>query len=150
MTTTMERWPHLSHPHVIRERAKQLSREFGDMRAELVRRRRDAGMTQKDVADILGVSQQRVSHIERYDSDLRIETVQAYANAVGVLVSIQVEVDESRPADNSSDAAWTAVPLTATSGVKARSGVRSESRTAWSSHVEFAANSKRTEFHLVA
>lgn len=42
------------------------------------------GMSQKDVADVIGCSQSRISKLERAnDSDVRLGDLKAYANAVG-------------------------------------------------------------------
>lgn len=77
----------------VRERAKYLAHEDRLLKTELVRRRRDRGLTQQDVADLLGISQQAVQKLERYDSDPKMSTLARYANAVGALVSHQVEFD---------------------------------------------------------
>lgn len=61
--------------------------------SDLVDVRIERGMTQKHVAEILGVSRQRVSKMEQYDSNPRLETVQRYANAVGALIETRVQKD---------------------------------------------------------
>lgn len=66
------------------------------MRAHLVRIRREAGLTQADVAELLGVTRQAVHKIERYDADLKLSTIERYANAVGALVFHRVEADNGR------------------------------------------------------
>lgn len=66
------------------------------MRTELVALRREAGLTQGDVAERMGVSQQAVSKFERYDSDPKLSTVRRYANAVGALVEHRVERDQGQ------------------------------------------------------
>lgn len=58
---------------------------------DLVRARKAAGLKQKDVAAMLGVSQQAVSKIEDYEGDPRLSTLRTYANAIGVLVSHDVQ-----------------------------------------------------------
>lgn len=77
----------------VRERAKYLAREDRHLKTELVRLRRDRGLTQQDVADLLGISQQAVQKLERYDSDPKMSTLARYANAVGALVAHEVEFD---------------------------------------------------------
>lgn len=44
------------------------------MLADLVRVRRENNLTQKDVAKLMGVSQQAVNKVERYDADPRLST----------------------------------------------------------------------------
>lgn len=66
------------------------------MRAELVQLRRNAGLTQGDLAERMGVSQQAISKFERYDSDPKLSTVRTYANAVGALIEHRVERDHGQ------------------------------------------------------
>jgi predicted XRE-type DNA-binding protein len=55
--------------------------------------RKTIGMTQAEVARILGVSQSRVSQIENGDLDaMELETLRAYAAALGGHVDITVSV----------------------------------------------------------
>lgn len=86
----------LMTPEVIRARAKVLAREHRTMRTDLVALRREAGLTQGDVAERMGVTQQAVSKFERYDSDPKLSTVRRYANAVGALVEHRVERDQGQ------------------------------------------------------
>lgn len=66
------------------------------MRSELVLLRREAGLSQGDVAERMGISQQAVSKFERYDSDPKLSTVRRYANAVGALITHRVERDQGQ------------------------------------------------------
>ena len=86
----------LMTPEVIRARAKVLAREHRTMRTELIALRREAGLTQGDVAERMGVRQQAVSKFERYDSDPKLSTVRRYANPVGALVEHRVERDQGQ------------------------------------------------------
>ena len=86
----------LATPEVIRARAKVLAREHRVMRSELTLLRREAGLSQGDVAERMGVTQQAVSKFERYDSDPKLSTVRRYANAVGALVAHRVERDQGQ------------------------------------------------------
>ena len=55
----------------------------------LARLRRDAGLTQKDVAAVLGVAQSRVSAVENADvATLTVATLNSYLTAVGRELSI--------------------------------------------------------------
>lgn len=48
----------------------------------LIRRRRELGLTQQEVADDMGVSRSTVSHIETEGLDHRVTTFIRYADAV--------------------------------------------------------------------
>lgn len=96
-----------------RARAKVLARENREMRADLVSARRQAGLSQKDVADRMGVSQQAVYKLERYDADPRISTLERYANAVGALIFHRVVIDRGQSVSLAAKSPWAApVPLT--------------------------------------
>lgn len=90
----------------VRARGKVLARENREMRARLVQIRHDAGLTQQDVADMLGVSQQAVQKIERYDADPRLSTLERYANAVGALVHHHVVVDRGQSMRLAQPSGW--------------------------------------------
>ncbi|MGN6761447.1 MAG: helix-turn-helix transcriptional regulator [Leifsonia sp.] len=79
--------------NLVRARAKVLAREDRELKAELIQIRRDAGMTQKQVADIMGVTRQAVQKLERYDSDPKFSTLRRYANAVGAIVEHRAVAD---------------------------------------------------------
>ena len=66
------------------------------MISDLVGIRIERGMTQEDVALMLGVTRQRVSRMEQYDSNPRLETIRRYANAVGARIESRVTIDEWR------------------------------------------------------
>jgi predicted transcriptional regulator len=55
-----------------------------DLVAELVARRRAAGLSQGEVAERMGTSQPAVARLEAGQVDARMSTVQRYAAAVGV------------------------------------------------------------------
>jgi transcriptional regulator with XRE-family HTH domain len=59
---------------------------------ELSEIRRQAGLTQVELAVVLGVGQAQVSKIER-QNDMLISTLASYLAALGVQASIIVEVD---------------------------------------------------------
>lgn len=81
---------------LIQARAKFLAAEDRSMRRSLVKLRREAGLTQQDVADFMGCTQQAIQKLERYDADPKLSTLRRYSNAVGALVSHVVERDEGR------------------------------------------------------
>lgn len=76
------------------------------MRAHLIQIRREAGLSQADVAELLGVTRQAVHKIERYDADLKLSTLERYANAVGALVFHRVEADNGRSVRMVTGAEW--------------------------------------------
>lgn len=78
---------------LIKARAKVLAREDRELKVALIRVRRETGLSQKDVADRLGVTQQSIHKLERYDSDPKASTLRRYANAVGALVEHHVHTD---------------------------------------------------------
>lgn len=56
------------------------------LRYLLVQARKAAGLTQRDVAEALGVRQATVAGFERHDNDPRLSTIRRYALAVGAAV----------------------------------------------------------------
>lgn len=74
-------------------RAQALAANDYKLIADLVEVRKQNGLKQQDVADLLGISQQAVSKIESHDSDPKLSTLRMYANAIGALVAHAVEPD---------------------------------------------------------
>ena len=54
--------------------------------------RKEAGMTQKDVAEALGVSQSWVSKLESADYDHQLESVASHLDAVGAELVLAIKV----------------------------------------------------------
>lgn len=81
------------------------------MMADLVQIRIDRGLTQEDIAQRLGVSQQAVSKLESYASDPKLSTVRRYAHAVEALVAHVVEPDHGQLEGGRT---WIAVTYTTT------------------------------------
>jgi len=81
------------------QRAKALAHSDLGMRIELIEIRRRSGLSQKDVAKALGVTQQAVSAFERLESDPRLSTVRQYAHAVGALIAHEVRPDQGTDSD---------------------------------------------------
>lgn len=90
---TLKHWDHLNPASKIRARASALAETRVLMLSELVKLRQLRGMTQRDVAQILDISQQAVSKIEGYDSNPTLETLERYANAVGAVFEIAVRAE---------------------------------------------------------
>lgn len=78
---------------LVRPRGKVLARADRELKARLVQMRRDAGLTQKQLAERIGISQQAIQKLERYDSDPRMSTLRQYANAVEAIVEHRVVHD---------------------------------------------------------
>lgn len=78
-----------------RRRAAALAEADEILHAALIQARSDAGLTQQQLAELMGVSQPTVAGFERYDNDPRLSTVRRYAHAVGVVVEHRVTRDGS-------------------------------------------------------
>lgn len=76
--------------------ARDLVREDMDLIASLRRERSRQGIERKDVAARLGVSVQTVADFERLGGDPRLSSIRRYALALGVRITHQVELPQSR------------------------------------------------------
>lgn len=86
----LARQPWLASPDAQAARAEIRAENLGRIRGhELAEMRKSAGLTQADVAAVLGVSQARISQIEHGQID-SLDTLRAYAEALGAEVSIVV------------------------------------------------------------
>ena len=86
----MARQPWLAGEEAQRQRAAIRAENIGRIAGhELAEMRKSAGLTQADVARVLGVSQARISQIEHGQVD-SLDTLRAYAEALGAEVSIVV------------------------------------------------------------
>lgn len=130
----------------IRARAKVLASNDRTMKRELVQLRREAGLTQQNVADLMGCTQQAVQKLERHDADPKLSTLRRYVNAVGALVSHEVRRDDG-------------VSLWLAYGDRSQQGSATTSRTfaladfvsaRTTKDTRWAAESKRTDFALSA
>lgn len=72
------------------ELATALAEADDAMRHALLQARVSAGMSQRDVAQALGVKQSTISNFERHDNDPRLSTIRRYALAVRAQVDHQV------------------------------------------------------------
>ena len=79
----------------VQQLADDLVQEDDRLLAELVSLRRNT-MTQREVADRLGISRPAVAAFERYDADPRLSTVRRYALAVRAHVAHTVTPAEQR------------------------------------------------------
>ncbi|HIY94612.1 MAG TPA: helix-turn-helix domain-containing protein [Candidatus Rothia avicola] len=83
-------------PSPSRQRANYLARQERDFLAQLISLRKEAGLTQQDVAEKLGVSQQAISKFESLDSSPTLSTAMSYAHAVQALVHFEAILDNGR------------------------------------------------------
>ena len=68
------------------------SREIGE---KIKRRRRDLGISQESLAEILGVTYQQVQRYENGTNKLNVENIQVIANALSVPLSYFFEPDKT-------------------------------------------------------
>ena len=61
---------------------------------ELVKVRKEGGLSQTEVAAYMGTSQSAVARLERGDGDVRLSTLERYAAALGQTVDWQVRSHE--------------------------------------------------------
>jgi transcriptional regulator with XRE-family HTH domain len=66
--------------------ARELVKSDRDFITRLIELRKEAGLTQEDVAEKLGVSQPAISDFERVGGDPRLSTIRRYALAIGARV----------------------------------------------------------------
>lgn len=88
-------WHRKAQVHAVLALAEQLAAEDIKMRHELVKARREAGISQNDLAKMLGIKQSSVAAFERYDNDPRLSTIRRYALAVGAEIHHEVTTDVS-------------------------------------------------------
>jgi transcriptional regulator with XRE-family HTH domain len=82
-----------------RLRARHLVDQDRELRFELIRLREASGLTQRDVAERIGVTPQAISKFERIDADPKLSTIRRYAHAIEAIVSHKVERDEGQLVD---------------------------------------------------
>jgi transcriptional regulator with XRE-family HTH domain len=132
---------------LIRARAKVLARGDRQMRKELIQLRREAGLTQAAVAELMGCTQQAVQKLERYDADPKLSTLRRYANAIGALVSHAVEADRGQSVLLESGTAWLTSASTTRTHARVVKPAPLASRLAGT---EWVPSSKTTDFALTA
>jgi transcriptional regulator with XRE-family HTH domain len=65
------------------ERVAQMAEERGRMVRELAAQRQAAGLSQTEVAAVMGTSQSAVARLESGTGDVRASTLERYAAAIG-------------------------------------------------------------------
>ena len=68
----------------------EISERRGDLVAELSATRRRLGLSQTEVAARMGTSQSAVARLEAAGSDVRLSTLERYAEAVGGVLDLQL------------------------------------------------------------
>lgn len=74
-------------------RALALIQADADLLSSLISIRKQAELSQKAVAKLLGISQASVAAFEHYENDPKLSTIRRYSQAVGALVTHLVERD---------------------------------------------------------
>lgn len=81
---------------------------------ELIRLRKELGLSQADIAERMRVSQPTVSAFEQLESDPKLSTIRRYAKALGAIVQHSVDLASedvtSASSSNFTRAKWTAAP----------------------------------------
>jgi DNA-binding XRE family transcriptional regulator len=72
------------------ELATALAAADETMRRALIDARNAAGMSQREVADLLGIKQSSIAAFERHDNDPKLSTIRRYALAVGAQIDHRV------------------------------------------------------------
>lgn len=67
-----------------------LAEQRRDLARNLVALRMDAGLSQTQLAAMMGTSQSAVARIESGDADLRLSTIERYAAALGQVVEFEL------------------------------------------------------------
>ncbi len=92
-------------------RARALVKADRELLDALVSLRKAQGLTQKAVADRIGVSQATIASFESYDNDPKLSTVRRYAHAVEALVAHAVEHDDGQLATTEHELIVTMTPV---------------------------------------
>jgi len=66
---------------------REMARRRKDLSDELVSRRLELGLSQTQVAARMGTSQSAVARLEAGEGDVRLSTLERYANAVGLEIA---------------------------------------------------------------
>jgi DNA-binding XRE family transcriptional regulator len=90
--------------------AEALAAQDERLRHLLVQARKAAGMSQRDVAAVLGIKQSSVAGFESHDNDPRLSTIRRYALAVGAHVEHRVSTPATAAASGSALAPVQVVP----------------------------------------
>jgi DNA-binding XRE family transcriptional regulator len=64
-----------------------------DLKRQMIALRKDAGLTQEQMAELLGTRKSNISRLENISSDIspRLATVEAYARVLGYSIKVEFE-----------------------------------------------------------
>lgn len=81
----------LANPKVKKE-YDALAAAF-DMKRQMIALRKDAGLTQEQMAELLGTAKSNISRLESINSDVspRLATVEDYARVLGYSIKVEFE-----------------------------------------------------------
>jgi DNA-binding XRE family transcriptional regulator len=76
----------------VREEYDALGPAF-EMKRQMIAMRKEAGLTQEEMADLLGTKKSNISRLESLNSDVspRLSTVEEYARVLGYRVKVDFE-----------------------------------------------------------
>ncbi|MDO4784035.1 MAG: helix-turn-helix transcriptional regulator [Propionibacteriaceae bacterium] len=98
-------------------RAAQLAENDRALLRNLVEIRRQRGLTQSQVAEILGVKQPTIAKFEAHDSNPTLASIRRYAHAVEALVNHDVAADTGQLMNPGERGRWIATSLRASTHV---------------------------------
>ncbi len=73
--------------------AKQTLSSWHEFRLAMIDHREKSGMTQREVAERLGITQSAVSQFESFGGNPRLMTIVAYAQALGISIKFSAVDD---------------------------------------------------------
>lgn len=117
-------------------RSQLLARNDRALLRELVNIRKERGISQQAVGDIMGISQPSVAAFEAHDANPKLSTIRRYAHAVGALIRHTVALDEGQLGRANGERIWRTARLDATIESSPEAAVVSSFRGATSSHAE--------------
>lgn len=78
---------------------REMAQRRRELLAELVARRRAAGLSQSQIAERMGTSQPAVARLEAGEVDARMSTVERYAAALGHRMELRLRPAGEQPPD---------------------------------------------------
>lgn len=81
-----------------REPSFRAALDAEELRIQLIQMRQKSGLTQKEVAKRLGVSQPRVAEIEQLRNDPQISSIVKYARAIGAELKVHMVSEPKKTA----------------------------------------------------
>lgn len=94
-------------------RAQLLASNDRALLRELIAIRKERGVSQREVGEMMGISQPSVAAFEAHDSNPKLSTIRRYAHAVGALIRHTVASDDGQLGDPDRAAGWQTARLEA-------------------------------------